>query len=245
MWLLSAALLTLGGLVQAVAVTLVWLPCSDSMLNGSVLVGYRFGTDFSEPCLQAMDAGVVVPLPTAAAGWTVAATLGVIAAVILVTAWLVILPALRVPRWVRWLAAMPALAVISQLTTTGMAALGSAPAAESLSTATAFLTELSVLIALLALAAANVGRRVLLRAGIVLIAASASGAVHQLTEYVAMLTFSEADWDIPPGTGYLTVALILASAAVTAYLWRRAAHRVPAAAGSADSFAVTRKDDHG
>ena len=30
--------------------------------------------------------------------------------------------------------------------------------------------------------------------------------LHQAAEFIAMATFSDANWDVPPGTGYLTVA---------------------------------------
>ena len=57
---------------------------------------------------------------------------------------------------------------------------------------------------------------------------TAFGGLHQMAEYVAMITFSDANWDVPPGTGYLTaVGLILAGALTLAYAVRlpRSAHR--------------------
>ena len=41
---------------------------------------------------------------------------------------------------------------------------------------------------------------------VVLWGTTAFGAIHTIVEYVIMTNFSEANWDSPPGTGYLTVA---------------------------------------
>ena len=58
------------------------------------------------------------------------------------------------------------------------------------------------------------GRRVL-RLVVVLWGATAFGAIPTIAEYVVMINFSEANWDSPPGTGYLTVATITISAILT------------------------------
>lgn len=45
--------------------------------------------------------------------------------------------------------------------------------------------------------------------------------LHQVAEYAAMTTFSDANWDVPPGTGYLTAAgLGIAGALTLAYAIR-------------------------
>jgi hypothetical protein len=41
-----------------------------------------------------------------------------------------------------------------------------------------------------------------------------------------MIRFSDADWDCPPGFGYLTVAIISISAILTAIMTLRVPHRV-------------------
>jgi hypothetical protein len=60
-----------------------------------------------------------------------------------------------------------------------------------------------------------------------------------IVEYVVMINFSEADWDSPPGTGYLTVATITISAILTVIMTLRtpkrgvdAEHQVDPRAGS-------------
>ena len=44
---------------------------------------------------------------------------------------------------------------------------------------------------------------------------TAFGGVHQAFDYSAMVMFSAANWDVPPGTGYLTVAVLGLSGLLT------------------------------
>jgi hypothetical protein len=46
-----------------------------------------------------------------------------------------------------------------------------------------------------------------------------------MAEYAIMIRFSDADWDSPPGFGYLTVVTITISAILTAIMTRLARHR--------------------
>lgn len=64
------------------------------------------------------------------------------------------------------------------------------------------------------------GRRVL-RLVVVLWGVTAFGAIHTIVEYVVMINFSDANWDAPPGTGYLTVATITISAILTVIMTLR------------------------
>ena len=41
---------------------------------------------------------------------------------------------------------------------------------------------------------------------------TAFGAINTIAEFVAMIIFSDRDWDTPPGTGYITVAVITSCA---------------------------------
>jgi hypothetical protein len=61
---------------------------------------------------------------------------------------------------------------------------------------------------------------------VVLWGTTAFGAIHTIAEYVAMIIFSERDWDDPPGTGYLTVAVITICAIRTVIMTLRGARRV-------------------
>jgi hypothetical protein len=46
----------------------------------------------------------------------------------------------------------------------------------------------------------------------------AFGLIHGMLEYTIMIWFGDANWDSPPGTGYLTVAVITISAILTAIM---------------------------
>jgi hypothetical protein len=64
-----------------------------------------------------------------------------------------------------------------------------------------------------------------LRLAVVLWRTTAFGAIHTIVEYVIMTNFSEANWDSPPGTGYLTVATITISAILTVIMTLRTPKR--------------------
>jgi hypothetical protein len=67
--------------------------------------------------------------------------------------------------------------------------------------------------------------RGVLRLVVVLCGTTAFGAIHVIAEYAIMIRFSHANWDSPPGTGYLTVAVITISAIVTAIMTLRTPQR--------------------
>jgi hypothetical protein len=50
--------------------------------------------------------------------------------------------------------------------------------------------------------------------------ATAFGFVHAVAEYIAMTTFSDANWDVPPGTGYLTAAVLVTRVVLTVVIMR-------------------------
>jgi hypothetical protein len=50
----------------------------------------------------------------------------------------------------------------------------------------------------------------------------AFGVIHGVTEYVAVIIFSDRDWDTPPGTGHLTVAVITICGILTVIMTLRA-----------------------
>jgi hypothetical protein len=78
--------------------------------------------------------------------------------------------------------------------------------------------------------------RGVLRLAVVLWGTTAFGVVHVIVEYVIMINFSDANWDTPPGTGYLMVAVITISAILTAIMTLRTPRK-----GADDK---PRQDDH-
>ncbi len=220
-WPLAAALIAVGAALEGAAVTLLWSPCAGQLLNGSALQGYRYDSEFTAACARAMDEAPLFVLPQTGQGWTAAGSLGALAGVLLATAWLVLLPTLRVSGRVRLIAALPG--VIS-LGLVGAAVVGSlAPGAldEGIDSFLVMSGELSAALSLFALALAGVGGSLLIRYGIVAFAATSVGFFHQVAEYLFAIGLSDANWDVPPGAGYLTVATCLVAAAATAVPWWR------------------------
>jgi hypothetical protein len=70
------------------------------------------------------------------------------------------------------------------------------------------------------------GRRRVLRLAVALWGTTAFGIYHQMLVYLMiMVGFSERDWEGPPGTGYLTVAVITISAILTVIMTLRKPQR--------------------
>lgn len=218
-WLLSAAMIAAGAALEAAAVVLYWRPCEGSMLNGSILRGYRYESEFTAACLAAMDQATVFGLPQPGSGWTVVGSLGAAAGVLLAAAWLVLLPALRLPRMVTLAAALPGFLGITLVIHSAVMSSGPESADGWLGRALPALIEVSALLALLIIAAAGVGGLLLVRSALVVLAATSTGLVHQIAEYIAAMVVSDANWDSPPGTGYFTVVMCLLVAIATALLW--------------------------
>jgi len=219
LWLLSAALIAAGAALEAAAVMLYWRPCSGSMLNGSILRGYRYESEFTAACLAAMDRAPMFVLPQPGLGWTLMGSLGAAAAILLAGAWLVLLPALRLPRMVTLAAALPGLLGIALVINSAVLSLGPETADDGLGRALTVLIEVSALLTLLTIGAAGVAGLLLARSAIVVVAATSTGMFHQTTEYIAATVFSDANWDAPPGSGYFTVVMCLLATIATVLLW--------------------------
>jgi len=56
---------------------------------------------------------------------------------------------------------------------------------------------------------------------VVLWGTTAFGGIHTIAEFIVMVNFTEADWDTPPGTGYLIVATLTISAILTVIMTLR------------------------
>ena len=80
--------------------------------------------------------------------------------------------------------------------------------------------ELFAVVALVAISAwqPEIHGRHIRRLAVVLWGTTAFGVIHAIAEYMIMIRFSDANWDDPPGTGYLTAATITISAIVTAIM---------------------------
>jgi hypothetical protein len=200
-WLLTAGLMLASAAAFAWSTYLHWLPCRGSMLLGSIIQGDdSVGGRFSDLCLRRMD-GDQGP-------WE--SELQVVAMVLLGAAWLALVLGMR------WQLRTKAVAAVLGLATLVLRD-GSIPLMLLLN------SELAAVIALVAILAWQPevrGRRVL-RLVVVLWGVTAFGAIHTIVEYVVMINFSDANWDAPPGTGYLTVATITISAILTVIMTLR------------------------
>ena len=180
------------------------------MLSGSIIYGYDYvGPNFSDACLRRIDGDQ--------GAWELA--LYVLAIALAGLAWLTLVLGLRrQPRTKAAVAAAPPGLATLALAGALLIAEATANPDDSLPMVLSLSIELAAVVALLAIPALRPdldGRR-LLRLVVVLWGTTAFGAIHTFAEYSVMVKFSDANWDCPPGTGYLTVATITISAIVTA-----------------------------
>jgi len=219
-WLLSAALVALGAAFDGAAVTLYWRACDGELLNGSVFSAVQSGVGFSDSCFVAMDQAAMFPLPELGDGLTLVGSLGAIAALLLASAWLVLVPTFQVPAKVRPVAALPGILGIALVVEGVVGSLVPWPDyPDFLFIALAGLLSLSAPFALMTLGDAKVTWPVLGVAAVVAFAATAPGAGQQILDFSVMLSLSHADWDKPPGSGYPTVALLVVATLATVAFW--------------------------
>lgn len=213
-WLLTAGLMLASAVAAGWSTYLHWLPCRGSMLLGSIIQGDDHdGGKFSDLCLRRMD-GDQGP-------WE--SELNVVAMVLLGVAWLALVLGLRWQLRTKAVAAVLVLATLAlipimQLLNSELAAI---PVMLLLN------SEVAAVVALVVISVwqPEVRGRGVLRLAVVLWGITAFGAIHTIVEYVVMTTFSDADWDAPPGTGYLTVATITISAVLTVIMTLRTPKR--------------------
>jgi hypothetical protein len=229
-WLLTAGLMLAAAVAAAWSTYLYWLPCRGTMLEGTLIQPFSGdGRTYDEyekldpavkasmdACLRRMDGDISELAP-----WT--SELHVVAIALLGVAWLTLVLGLRWRLRTRAVAALPGLATLV-VAVAEAAALGDAGHVPMM---LLFSIELSAVVALIAILAwqSEVIGRCWLRLVVVLWGTTAFGAIHTIAEYVAMIIFSERDWDDPPGTGYLTVAVITICAILTVIMTLRAPHR--------------------
>lgn len=227
-WLVAGTLLVLAGLAAGVASYLWWLPCRGQMLIGTAWVsGDQVG--FSEACLERMDEGTAFP----GTGYALTQTPGLAmatAATMLLTgvAWLVLV-------WTQ----IPRLTVGAVLTVPGIMVVGLGgmiavnPAGpqdgDDVTWLLVKLLAVALLAALVAIVANRRGRDSI-RWLIALGAVGSFGLVGLLVDYALMVSWSEADWDSPPGSGYPTAVWLVICGLTLMLLSRPGAQRSTPAA---------------
>jgi hypothetical protein len=226
-WLLTAGLMLASAVAAAWSTYLYWLPCRGTMLEGTIIQPFSGdGRTYEEyekldpavkasmdACLRRMDGDISEQAP-----WT--SELLVLAMALAGLAWLTLVFCLRWQLRTKAVAALPGLAtVVMALVVT----IDDAEPGEHHSLLVA--VEWSAFLALAVIWAWQPEvrtRRRLLRIVVALWGTTAFGMYHQMLAYMIMVGFSERDWDEPPGTGYLTVAVITISAILTVILTLRA-----------------------
>lgn len=215
-WVVTSVLLMASAVAAAWSTYLYWLPCRGTLLNGSVLRGFRYGPDFSDACLRRMDGGLPFHYPPELSEQTPwAPELGAVSMALAGTAWLVLVLGMRWPVRTKTVAALPGVVTLT------MAAGSAVATADWLVMA----LEAAALVALVAIWRwqSEVRGRDFVRVLVVAWGSTAFGVFHIFGEYILMTTFSDADWDMPPLTGYLTVATLVVSAILTVALTLRPA----------------------
>jgi hypothetical protein len=213
-WLLAAAVMLASAVAAGWSTYLHWLPCQGNMLSGSIIYGYdHVGPDFSDACLRRMD-GDQGP-------WE--SELNIIAMALLGVAWLTLVLGLRWRLRTRAVAALPGLLMLALAVALPISDATANPD-DSVPTMVILTIELAAVIALVAISTwqPDLRGRGVLRLLVVLWGTTAFGFVHGMAEYMIMIKFSDANWDSPPGTGYLTIATIAISAILTAIMTLRA-----------------------
>lgn len=233
-WTVSGVALVSAAITGAAAVSLWWLPCRGQMLLGTPLDASTGSIDPTDACIARMGEGTPFPLPTTAALSVTGLLILTVATIALVAvAWLV--PVLREPvsGIRRLVAALPGCATL------GVAALAigiayDVPGAEAVAYPLTMVVSLLVVSGFAVLLGhVSAWRRYLVAA----LALSTMGFAGPVVEYLVMASWSELNWDAPPGSGYLTSAvLFLCGIAVSAMARTRsgavmAEPAVPAEAG--------------
>ena len=221
-WLLLGTLMSAAAVTLGVGTSMFWSPCSDQLLNGSALSGYRFTGEFSASCLARMDAG----LPFAP-GWRIGSDpfvdyLVAAALLTLAVAWTGFVALQRWSLPARAVAALPGML-------TGLLGVAVLPEARGVPIPAGWLAWLTVAIDLTALLAATVvvqHSHGAARLGqlVALWGVASFGWMRTLADYAFSLATSAATWDVPPGHGYataLSIAICAVAAAVLGLVRRR------------------------
>lgn len=206
-WTVSGLSLTLAAVTGAVATYLWWLPC-----RGRMLVGTAFGPTYSDAllgdgCIDRMNEGTPYPLPTEAA-WTAPGLLALstLTMILVAVAWVVPVAVLPMTALARAGIAVPGVTV-ALVALMGVATALGPESVEPLAYLLDFLLNISAVVGLGLLIAARAPG--LARFVLVAVCVSAFGFFGMIGDYMIMVHWSDASWDSPPGSGYLTAALLL------------------------------------
>lgn len=156
--------------------------------------------------------------------------------VLAAAAWIVLILGLRLSSTTTWIALSASVAPIIFAAMSWSAVLGSSGADDGNISAWLWLAvDVPAVVVFLVLCWANrvLSRRDLLGLAFVLWGATAFGAAHFLVEFFTMIAFNEYNWDTPPGTGWITVAVLVIAG--SASFWFGGQRQEPPAGRAAKS----------
>lgn len=211
-WFAAGFLLFASAASTAVSVHLHWIPCWGNMLDGTVIAPKATG-EITATCLTRMENGLpfpYVPGVTEQAPWV--SEMGETAMVLAVASWIVLVLGLRLRRRTRWIALIAAVAPMLLLVMGWFASFG--PQDELNFSVFGWLwvgVEFVAYTVMLALfwQGSELSGATFFGLAIVLWGVTAFGWAHTLAEYIIMEMFNQSVGGTPPGTGWITVAVLV------------------------------------
>lgn len=204
-WVVSGVLLVVAGAAAWRATLVSWSSCAGATsLASSILASYLEAIEWSDACYVQMDGGGFLHWPDPGAADAAATSMVVTAA-----AWLVLVAGVRWSLLARLLAAgAGSVTLVLGVVTWTADRAGS----EALRGDLMLAVDVTALAAFAAVVVTwRCDHYAFGRAAVAWLAAASFGAGHMLLEYLAMVTVSAANWDTPPGTGYLSAWFLAAS----------------------------------
>lgn len=204
-WLVAGGLLLAAALAAAISVHLLWIPCAGSPLAGTVFASEDTPT-LSDACLRRMDeAFPFVGIPGDAEFHTVASWLSGLAVALAAVSWIVLIVGLHLRSSNKRIAlsaavAPTALAVMVWVAPETALAGWVWLAGE----AVAALVWLVLVVRL-----SDFGAQLLWGLTLVLFGATAFGPAHLALDFMVMASISQLDGNVPPGTGWITVGVLV------------------------------------
>ncbi len=211
-WFAAGVLLFASAASTAVSVHLHWIPCRGNMLDGTVFAPKVAG-ELTETCLTRMENGLPFPyVPGVTEQAPLASELGAIAMVLAVASWIVLVLGLRLRRRTRWIALIAVVAP-TLLVVMGWSAAFS-PQHEPNASVFGWLwfgVEVVAYAVMLLLfwQGSELSGATFFGLAFVLWGVTAFGVAHAIVEYMVMVMFNQNNWGTPPGTGWITVAVLV------------------------------------
>ncbi len=222
-WIAAGFLLLASAALAAASVYLLWLPCQGSMLDGTPF-GPREAQELAEGCSRRMDEGFPLAFFPEDVGLTPSASeLGGLAMLVASASWIVLILGLRLSRHTRWIALIAAVFPVIFATLNLAAAINPNSGLDrAVSPGLWWAVDLVALAVLLVIHITNraLDPETFLGLALVLWGATSFGLVHLFTEFMIMITFNEYNWDTPPGTGWITVGVLVLSGAASLWFGR-------------------------